>query len=171
MTVGILELKPNRGRGVRGATGDFRGLELDPIRKLNADTMLGSRSGASDRAGRGFKHAGYRDTRCSTLDIRVKLDRFEERWVHGRGHHPIDPPVSRPLVGLAPVQHCSHSFSLPAIGPLVNDALKLAVALVDRSGPRVKNGSAQAVERHVSKVAPINPNGREPATVSVRRPA
>jgi hypothetical protein len=57
VTVGILELKPNRGRGVRGATGDFRGLELDPIRKLNADTMLGSRSGASDRAGRGFKYA------------------------------------------------------------------------------------------------------------------
>ena len=44
----------------------------------------------------------------------------------------------------------------------------LAVALVDRSRPGVEEGCAEAIERHVSKVALIDANGREAATVSVR---
>jgi hypothetical protein len=59
---------------------------------------------------------------------------------------------------------------LLTVGPLVDDTLKLAVALVDRSRPGVEDGSAQAIERHISEVALIDPNGRDAAAVSVRGP-
>jgi hypothetical protein len=72
------------------------------------------------------------------------------------------------LLGLATVQDGSQSVSLLAVRPLIDDGLNLAVALVDRSRPGVEEGCAEAIERHVSKVALIDANGREAATVSVR---
>lgn len=76
--------------------------------------------------------------------------------------------MGRPLVGLATVQDGSKSVSLLAVRPLIDDGLNLAVALVDRSRPGVEEGCAEAIERHVSKVALIDANAREAATVSVR---
>ena len=55
--------------------------------------------------------------------------------------------MGRPLVGLATVQDGSKSVSLLAVRPLVDDGLTLAVALVDRSGPGVEEGGAEAIER------------------------
>src|SRR5439155_13183607 len=86
----------------------------------------------------------------------------------GARHHTIDPPVGRPLVGLATVQDGSKSVSLLAVRPLVDDGLTLTVALVDRSRPSVKEGCAAAIECHVSEVALIDANGREATAVSVR---
>ena len=60
------------------------------------------------------------------------------------------------------------SVSLLAVRPLIDDGLTLAVALVDRSRPGVEEGCAEAIEGHVSKVALIDANSREAATVSVR---
>jgi hypothetical protein len=57
---------------------------------------------------------------------------------------------------------------LLAVRSLIDDGLTLAVALVDRSGPGVEEGCAQAIERHVSKVPLIDASGREAAAVSVR---
>jgi hypothetical protein len=57
---------------------------------------------------------------------------------------------------------------LLAVRPLINDGLTLAVALVDRARPGVEEGCAETIERHVSKVALIDPNGREAPAVSVR---
>jgi hypothetical protein len=76
--------------------------------------------------------------------------------------------MGRPLVRLATVQDGSKSVSLPAVGPLIDDGLTLTVSLVNRSWPGVEEGCAEAIERHVSKMALIDPNGREAATVSVR---
>src|SRR5262249_46802425 len=90
------------------------------------------------------------------------------RGMYGARHHAIDPPVGRSLVGLATIQHGSKSVSLLAVRPLINDSLALAVALVDWSRPGVEQRCAEAIERHVSKVALIDPNGRESPAVSVR---
>ncbi len=76
--------------------------------------------------------------------------------------------MGRPLAGLATVQDGNKSVSLLAVRPLIDDGLNLAVALVDRSRPGVEEGCAEASERHVSKAALIDANGREAATVSVR---
>jgi hypothetical protein len=102
------------------------------------------------------------------LNVHVKFDAFEERRVYGARHHPIDPPVGGPLVSLATIQDSSESVSLLAVRPLINDGLTLAVALVDWSRPGVEEGCAEAIERHISKVALIDPNGREAPAVSVR---
>jgi hypothetical protein len=76
--------------------------------------------------------------------------------------------MGRPLVGLATVQDGSKSVSLLAVRPLIDDGLNFAVALVDWSRPGVEEGCAEAIERHISKVALIDANAREAATVSVR---
>jgi hypothetical protein len=76
--------------------------------------------------------------------------------------------MGRPLVGLAAVQDGSKSVSLLVVRPLIDDGLTLAVALVDRSRKGVEEGCAEAIERYISKVALIDANGREAATVSVR---
>src|ERR1051325_737690 len=168
VAVGLVEVERDRGRRIRGSTADLRGVELNPIRKLDADTMLSSRRGAPYRTGRGLEHLGYHDTCCSTLDVHVKLKGSEDRRMHRRRHHPIDPPVGCALVGLAAVQYRSQSVSLLTVGLLVDDTLELAVALVNRSRPRIENRSAQAIERHIPEVALIDPNSREAAAVSVR---
>jgi hypothetical protein len=54
------------------------------------------------------------------------------------------------------------------VGPLIDDRLTLAVALVDRSRPGIQESCAEAIELEVSKVSLVDPNGREAATVSVR---
>jgi hypothetical protein len=79
--------------------------------------------------------------------------------------------MGRPLVGLTAVQDDSKSVSLLAVRPFIDDGLNLAVALVDRSRSGVEEGCSEAIERYVSKVALIDTNGREAATVSVRRAA
>src|SRR5262245_27032496 len=129
--------------------------------------MLGPRSRASYRPGCGLEHAGDHDARFSAVDIHVKHDAFEERRMDGARHHPIDPPVGRPLVCLATVQDGSKSISLLAVRSLIDDGLTLAIALVDRSRPGVEEGCAEAIEHHVAKVALIDANGREAAAVSV----
>ena len=75
--------------------------------------------------------------------------------------------MGRPLVGLATVQDGSKTVSLLVVRPLIDDGLTLAVALVDRPWPGVEEGCAEAIELHISKVALIDANGREAATVSV----
>src|SRR5262245_56553115 len=168
MTVGILEVEGDRGHRLRSTAADLREVKLDPIREVDADAMLSPRRRAADRTGRGLQHPGHHDARCSALDIHVKLDALEERGMDGARHHPIDPPVGRPLVSPATIQDSSKSVSLLAVRPLINDGLTLAVALVDRARPSVQHGCAEASERHVSKVALIDPNGREAPAVSVR---
>ena len=74
------------------------------------------------------------------------------------------------LVGLATVQYGSKSVSLLAVRPLIDDGLSLSVALVDRSRPGVEEGGAEAIERHVAKVALVDTNGGEAAAVAVGRP-
>src|SRR5919108_2857745 len=170
MTVGVREVEGDGGRRLRGATADLRALELDPIREVDADAMLSPRRGAADRTGRGVKHVRNHHTRGTTLDVHLELDAFEQRGMDGARHHPIDPPVGRPLVGLATVQDGRKRVSLLAVRSLIDDGLTLAVALVDRSRPGVEERAAQAIERHVSKVALLDPNGREAAAVSVCRP-
>jgi hypothetical protein len=76
--------------------------------------------------------------------------------------------MGRPFIGLATVQDGSKSVSLFTVRPLIDDGLTLSVALVNRSWPGIEEGCAEAIERHVSKVAFIDPNGREAAAVSVR---
>jgi hypothetical protein len=71
-------------------------------------------------------------------------------------------------VGLATVQYGGESVPLPAVCPLIDDRLTLAVALVDWSWPGVEKRTAETVERHVSKVTLIDPHHREAAAVSVR---
>jgi hypothetical protein len=65
--------------------------------------MLSPRRRATDRTGGGFEDARDHDTRSSLLDVHVELDGLEERGTDGARHHPIDPPVGRPFVGLATV--------------------------------------------------------------------
>src|SRR5262245_16450497 len=132
--------------------------------------MLSPRRGTSDRTGCGFEYARDHDTRSSPLDVHLELDAFENRGMDGARHHPIDPPVGRPLVGLATVQDCCKSVSLRAVRSRIDDGLTLAVALVDRPRPGIEERSAQAIERHVSKVSVIDPNSREAAAVSVCGP-
>src|ERR687888_1782794 len=79
--------------------------------------------------------------------------------------------MGRPLIGLTTVQDGSKSVSLLAVRPLIDNGLTLTVAFVDRSRPGVEEGCAEAIERHVSKVALIDANGREAAAVPVRGPA
>jgi len=76
--------------------------------------------------------------------------------------------MGRPLVGLTTVQDSSESVSLLAVRPLIDDGLTLTVALVDRSRPGVEKGCVEAIERYISKMALIDANGREAATISVR---
>jgi len=61
------------------------------------------------------------------------------------------------------------SVSLLLVRPLIDHGLTLAVALVNRSRPAVEESGAEAIERDVSKASLIDANGREAATVSVRR--
>src|SRR5262245_63171546 len=123
--------------------------------------MLRPRRGTTDRTGGRVEHFRDHNTPGSTLDVHLELDAFEDRGMDGARHHPIDPPVSRPLIGLATVQDCSKSVSLPGVRSFIDDGLTLAVALVDRSRPGVEERAAEAIERHVSKVALVDPNGRE----------
>src|SRR5262245_5236663 len=132
--------------------------------------MLSPCRGASDRTGRGVEHVRDHNTRGSTLDVHVELDAFEKRGMDGARHHPIDPPVGRPFIGLATVQNCSKNLSLLAVRSLIDDGLTLAVTLVDRSRPGVEESAAEVIERHVSKVTLIDPNGREAAAMSVCGP-
>lgn len=90
------------------------------------------------------------------------------RGMDGARHHPIDPPVGRPLVGLATVQDGGKSVSLLAVCPLVDDGLAFAIALIDRSRPSVEEGCAEAIECYVPEVALIDTNDREATAVSVR---
>jgi hypothetical protein len=76
--------------------------------------------------------------------------------------------MGRSLVGLATVKNGSQSVSLLAVRPLIDDGLTLAVSLVDRSWECLEEGRPEAIEHHVSKVALIDANGREAATVSMR---
>ena len=85
--------------------------------------MLSPRRRASDRTGGGLEHVGDHDACFSALDIHVKFDVFEKRGMDGARHHPIDPPMGRPLVGLATVQDGSKSVSLLAVRPLIDDGL------------------------------------------------
>src|SRR5262249_22497990 len=126
------------------------------------------RRGASDRTGRGFEYARDDDTRSAPLDVDVEFDGLEKRRMDRARHHPIDPPVGRPLVGLATVEDCRKSVALLAVRSLIDDGLTLAVALVDRSRPGIEEGCTEAIERHVSKVALVDENGREAPAVSVR---
>jgi len=73
---------------------------LDPIREVDANAMLNPCRRAADRTGRGLQRPGHHDARCSALDIHVKLDALEEWRMDGARHHPIDPPVGRPIVDL-----------------------------------------------------------------------
>jgi hypothetical protein len=72
-----------------------------------------------------------------------------------------------PLIGLAAVQDGSKSASLLVVRPLIYDYLNLAVVLVDRPRPGVEESCTEVIERYVSKVALIDANSREAATVSV----
>jgi hypothetical protein len=56
---------------------------------------------------------------------------------------------------------------LLAVRPLIYDCLNLAVALLDRPRPGVEESCTEVIERYVSKVALIDANSREAATVSV----
>src|SRR5262245_5114301 len=170
MAVGVVEVKGNRRHRLCAATPHLRDVKLDPIREVDADAMLRARRGASDGPGSGVQHARDHNTSRSSLDVHVELDGLEHRWVDGARHRPIDPPVGRPVIRLATVQDCRKSVSLLLIPALVDDGLTLAVAFVDGAWPGVDQGSAKAVEHHVAKVALIDPNGGEPATVSVRGP-
>jgi hypothetical protein len=73
-----------------------------------------------------------------------------------------------PFVGLTTVQDGSKSVSLLAIRSLFDDGLTFAVALIYWSRKGIKEGCSEAIERHVSKVALIDANGCEAATISVR---
>src|SRR5262245_14031070 len=111
MTVGILEVKGDGGHRLRSTASDLREVELDPIRQVNADTMISPRRSAADRTGRGLQHPGHHYASCSALDIHLKLDALEEREMDGARHHPINPPVGRPLVSLATIQDSNKSVS------------------------------------------------------------
>jgi hypothetical protein len=76
--------------------------------------------------------------------------------------------MGRTLAGLTTVQNGNKSVSLLAIRPLVDDGLNLSIALVDRSRPGVEESCAKAIEVNVSKVALIDADGSEAATVSMR---
>ncbi len=78
MAVGVLEVEGDRGHRLRGTAADLREVELDPIREVDADTMLSACRRAPDRTGRGLEHAGNHDARFSALDIHVKLDVLNE---------------------------------------------------------------------------------------------
>lgn len=45
MKIGVLEVEGDRGDRLRGATGDLRDVELDLIREVDADAMLGPVAG------------------------------------------------------------------------------------------------------------------------------
>src|SRR5687767_10246772 len=130
--------------------------------------MLSPGRRAFDRTGRGFEHAGDYDARFSTFDIRVKLEAFEEWGMDGARHRRIHPPVGRPLAGFFAIHDGSESGSLLVVRPLIDDSLTLTVALVNRPRPGIEESGAEAIEGDVSKVALIDPNSRETATVSVR---
>src|SRR5262245_44201624 len=170
MKVGVREVEGDGGRRFRVAATDLRGLELDPIREVDAYAMLRPRRGTTDRTGCRVQHVRDYKTRGSTLDVHLEVDAFEDKGMDGARHHPIDPPVSHSLVGLATVQDCSKSVSLPGVRSFIDDRLTFAVALVARSRPGVEERTADAIERHASKVALIDPNGREAAAVPVGGP-
>ena len=132
--------------------------------------MLSTRRRASDRTARGVENAWDYNARSSAVDVHLELDGFEDRGIDRGRHHPVDAPVRRPGVGLATAQDCNKSVSLLDVRPLIDHGLNLAVVLVDRSGPGVEEGCAEAVECHVSKVAVVDLNGRKAAAVSVRGP-
>ena len=128
MTVGVREVEGDGGRRLGGATAELRALELDPMREFDADAMLSPRCGASDRTGCGVEHVRDHHPRGSTLDVHRELEALEERGMDGARHHPIDPPVGRPLVGLTTGQDGRQRVSLRAVRARIDEGLTLAVA-------------------------------------------
>src|SRR5215472_3864048 len=70
------------------------------------------------------------------------------------------------LLGLAAAEHGRERLALRRVGALVDDHLHRAVALVDRAGPGVEDGKAEAVERNLTKMAALNPAGLEAAAIA-----
>src|SRR5687768_509744 len=118
--------------------------------------MLSPGCGAFDRTGRGLEHAGDHDACSSVRDVCFKLEAFEEWRMDGARHRRIHPPMGRPCIRLLAIHDGRKRVSLLAVCSLVDDSLTLAVALVDRSRPTIKESCAEAIERDVPKVTFID---------------
>jgi hypothetical protein len=77
--------------------------------------------------------------------------------------------VSLRLLGLSAVEYSRERLPLLLGSVLVNDRLHRAVAFVDRPGPRIQEGVAQAIERDATEVAPLNPTHLETMAIPIAR--
>src|SRR5688572_8130209 len=169
MKVGILEVESNRGHRLRCPAGDLGDVEFDSVRQADENVMFSPGRRALDRTGRGFQYARDDDAGLSPFDIRVELERFEERRVNGARHGRIDPPVRRALAGLFAIHDGRKRVPLPVVRPLIENSLTFTVALVDGPRPPIEECGTEAIERYVSKASLIDPNGGEAAAVSMCR--
>src|SRR5690242_2716157 len=72
---------------------DFRNFELDAIRHVDPDPMFVTGRWADDRASARLQHSRDRDMRTASLHVHPKLDWPEDRWMDGRRHRTVDPPM------------------------------------------------------------------------------
>jgi hypothetical protein len=134
------------------------------IRTRCSSPLVGLRMGRPLDSRIGDDHPGP-----ALVEVDLELDRLQDRLVHGARHGVVHPPMRSGVLRLSAVEDGGKSLALRGLGALVDDRLYLAVALEDRTWPGIEQGGAEAVERHLAKMAAVNPNHLEPAAVAVRR--
>jgi hypothetical protein len=113
--------------------------------------------------------AGDDHPRAASLDLDLEPDRLEHRRVHGARHRMKHPPVGGAFPRLSAMENGDQSLALRGVGALVDDRLHLAVALVNRTRPRVEQGDAQPVQCYVAEMPLLDPHDLEAAAVAVGR--
>ncbi len=65
------------------------------------------------------------------------------------------------------VEHGDERLALLFVSAFIDDRLHRAVALVDRTGPRIQMGEAEAVERDAAKVTALDPTDLEASAIAL----
>jgi hypothetical protein len=73
--------------------------------------------------------------------------------------------------GLATMDNRDQGFALTLVGALVNDGLHRAPTLKDGTWPSIQQGKVEAVQRHITEVALVDPHHLKAAAVALRGPA
>jgi hypothetical protein len=78
-----------------------------------------------------------------------------------------DPPVRLCFLGLSTVNNRGQSLKLTRVCAFVDDSLHCATTLEDGSWPCIEQSYVQVIQRHVTKMTPVNSDDLKTTAASV----
>src|SRR3954468_24464971 len=171
LAVGVLKLERDRSRRFCRGAANLGQLALDPVGNVDPHPMLLTGRGAHDRSPARLKHTRDHDPRSTPLDVDLELNRPEQRRGKPFRNGVEHPPVRLGLFGLATMANRDQGFALTLVGALIDDGLHRATTLKDGAWPGIEQGKVEAVQRHITEVALVDPHHLKAAAMAVRGPA